>query len=83
MVAMPAQEIKRRGIGAMDADLASGPVYVIRNNTPRYVVMFADAFKEMEESLTAARVAAAEAEFRAGRCTRGSADDLMAELAEP
>ena len=36
MVAMPAQEIKRRGIGAMDADLSSGPVYVIRNNTPRY-----------------------------------------------
>ena len=82
MVAIPAQEIKRRGIGAMDADLSAGPVYVIRNNTPRYVVMFADAFKEMEESLTAARVAAAEAEFKTGRLTRGSADDLMAELAE-
>lgn len=67
----------------MDADLSSGPVYVIRNNTPRYVVMFADAFREMEENLTAARVAAAEAEFKAGRCTHGSADDLMAELAEP
>ena len=82
MVAMPAQEIKRRGIGAMDASLSSGPVYVIRNNIPRYVVMFADAFKEMEENLTAARVAAAEAEFKTGRLTRGSADDLMAELAE-
>ena len=82
MVAMPAQEIKRRGIGALDADLSSGPVYVIRNNMPRYVVMFADAFKEMEESLTAARVAAAEAEYKTGRFTRGSADDLMAELAE-
>ncbi len=67
----------------MDAELSSGPVYVIRNNTPRYVVMFADAFREMEESLTTARIAAAEAEFRAGRCARGSADDLMAELAEP
>lgn len=82
MVTVPAQEIKRRGIGAMDADLSSGPVYVIRNNTPRYVVMFAEAFKEMEEALTAARVAAAEAEFRSGKCVRGSADDLMAELAE-
>ncbi len=67
----------------MDADLSSGPVYVIRNNTPRYVVMYADAFREMEENLTAARIAAAEAECRAGRCTRGSADDLMAELTEP
>lgn len=83
MVTVPAQEIKRRGIGAMDTDLAGGPVFVIRNNKPRYVVMFADAFREMEESLTAARVAAAEAEYKDGRFTRGSAEDLMSELAEP
>ena len=82
MVTMPAQEIKRRGIGAMDADLAAGPVYIIRNNTPRYVVMLADAFREMEANLTAARVAAAEAEYNAGQFTRGTADDLMSELAE-
>lgn len=82
MVSVPAQEIKRRGIGAMDAELSEGPVYVIRNNTPRYVVMFADAFRKMEEALTAARVAASEADLRAGRVTRGTADELMAELAE-
>ena len=82
MVTMPAQEIKRRGIGAMDADLAAGPVYIIRNNSPRYVVMLADAFQEMEANLTAARVAAAEAEYNAGHFTRGTADDLMSELAE-
>ena len=40
MVAMPAQEIKRRGIGALDAALSSGPVYVIRNNMPRYVEVY-------------------------------------------
>ena len=82
MVTMPAQEIKRRGIGALDESLALGPVFVIRNNVPRYVVMSADAFQEMEENLVAARVATAEAEYKAGRFTRGSADDLMAELTE-
>ena len=82
MVTIPAQEVKRRGMSAMDANLASGPVYVIRNNTPRYVVMFSDAFREMEEALTAARVAASEADVRAGRVTRGTADELMAELVE-
>ena len=49
---------------------------------PRYVVMFADAFHEMEESLADARIAATEADIKAGRVTRGTADELMAELLE-
>lgn len=82
MVTMPVQEVKRRGMSILDTSLASGPVYVIRNNAPRYVVMFADAFREMEESLADARIAASEADIRVGRVTRGTADDLMAELLE-
>ena len=64
MTTMPVQEVKRRGMSVLDESLASGPVYVIRNNTPRYVVMFADAFHEMEESLAEARIAAAEADIK-------------------
>ncbi|MGN0842232.1 MAG: prevent-host-death protein [Kiritimatiellia bacterium] len=82
MTTMPVQEVKRRGMSVLDDSLASGPVYVIRNNTPRYVVMFADAFREMEESLADARIAAAEADIKAGRVTHGTADELMAELLE-
>ena len=82
MITMPVQEVKRRGMSVLDAPLANGPVYVIRNNSPRYVVMFADAFHEMEEALADARIAASDADIKAGRITRGTADDLMAELAE-
>ncbi|MGN0846542.1 MAG: prevent-host-death protein [Kiritimatiellia bacterium] len=82
MVTMPAQEIKRRGMAALDSSLASGPVYVVRGNVPRYVVMSADAFRDMEEALAIARVAASEADLAAGRVTRGSADELMGELVE-
>lgn len=80
MTTMPVQEVKRRGMSVLDESLASGPVYIIRNNTPRYVVMFADDFHEMEESLADARIAAAEADIKAGRVTHGTADELMAEL---
>lgn len=80
MVTIPVQEVKRRGMSVLDESLANGPVYVIRNNSPRYVVMFADAFREMEESLADARIAAAEADIKAGRVTRGTADGLMSEL---
>ena len=41
--------------------------------------MFADAFHEMEESLADARIAAAEADIKAGRVTRGTADELIAD----
>ena len=82
MTTMPVQEVKRRGMSVLDESLASGPVYVIRNNTPRYVVMFADVFHEMEESLADARIAAAETDIKAGRVTRGTADELMSELLE-
>lgn len=82
MVAMPVQEIKRRGMSAMNEHLASGPVWVISNNVPKYVVMFGESYRQLEDELSALRVQLSEADVRAGRVTRGSADDLMAELSE-
>ena len=82
MITMQSQEVKRRGISALDDSLASGPVYIISHNSPRYVVMFADAFKEMEDALTVARVAASEADIRSGHFSRGSADELIADILE-
>ena len=80
MLTMPAQEIKRRGMSVMDDSLEQGPVYVVRNNKPKYVVLFADEFESLEEAFMEARVAASENDVRHGRVTRGSADDLMSEL---
>lgn len=34
-----AQELKRRGIGAVDKALQVGPVHVIRRNRPQYVIL--------------------------------------------
>ena len=82
MVSMPVQEIKRRGMSALNDGLEQGPVWVIANNTPKYVVMYGEEFTKLEEELTALRVALSEADVRAGRVTRGSADDLMADLME-
>ncbi len=82
MVTAPVPEIKRRGIGAFDADLAEGPVCLIRNNRPAYVILTFDAFREMEADATLQRVSASESDIATGRVRRGSADDLMAELAE-
>ncbi|HXH02581.1 MAG TPA: type II toxin-antitoxin system Phd/YefM family antitoxin [Candidatus Competibacteraceae bacterium] len=39
MNTIPASEIKRRGIAAVDEALKHGPVHIIKNNRPRYVVL--------------------------------------------
>jgi len=45
MTLMPAQEIKRRGISAVDEALALGPVHIIKNNQPLYVVLSEAAYQ--------------------------------------
>lgn len=82
MLTIPAQEVKRRGISAVNDYLQNGPVWIISNNQPKYVVMDSEMFQAMEDELSALRVALSEADIRAGRYTRGSADQLMAELDE-
>jgi len=77
---MPAQEIKRRGMSALNADLKEGPVYVISGNKPKYVVLFAEDFKRMRHEAFVDKCREAEAEIRAGNCKRGTADDLMADI---
>ena len=46
---IPAQEIKRRGIGALDELLKQGPVHVIKNNRPQYVVMTEEDYARLTE----------------------------------
>jgi len=36
---LPAQEIKRRGVKAIELALKDGPVHIIKNNTPTCVVL--------------------------------------------
>ena len=46
---IPAQEIKRRGISAVDELLSAGPVFVIKNNRPQYVVVDCQRYQELME----------------------------------
>lgn len=84
MNTIPAQEIKRRGIGAVDDLLVKGAVHVIRNNQPRYVVLSEERYAEMledQEEAYEARVLAALEDVRAGRVRRfSSAAELLQAL---
>ncbi|WP_305046928.1 prevent-host-death protein [Geoalkalibacter sp.] len=47
MNSIPAQEIKRRGLKAVDDLLEKGDVHVIRNNRPEYVVLTEARYQEL------------------------------------
>ncbi|MEI6632707.1 MAG: prevent-host-death protein [Chlamydiota bacterium] len=77
---LAAQEIKRRGIAAVDGLIGKGPVRIVKNNRPRYVVMSEEEYETLMADLSEARLAASEADLKAGRVRRGSAARLIAEL---
>ena len=84
MNTIPAQEIKRRGIAAVDGLIAKGDVHVIRNNRPEYVVLSEARYQELvaeAEEAYVARVKASLQDVKAGRVQKfASADDLLQAL---
>jgi PHD/YefM family antitoxin component YafN of YafNO toxin-antitoxin module len=83
MNAIAAQEIKRRGIAAVDDLISQGDLHVIRNNQPQYVVLSEARYQELivaEQEAYYARVRASLEDLKEGRVKRGTADDLIKEL---
>jgi len=80
---IPALEIKRRGISIVDEQIESGPVHVIKNNRPQYVVMSEDRYQSMVEDMNEAwelRIKASLEEAVAGQTRQGTADALIREI---
>jgi PHD/YefM family antitoxin component YafN of YafNO toxin-antitoxin module len=83
MNAIAAQDIKRKGISAVDKALKEGPVHVIKNNRPQYVVLTETRYRELieaEDEAYAARIRKSLEDVKAGRVRRGTAEDLIREL---
>lgn len=83
MNTIPAQDIKRRGIAAVDDLLETGDVHIIKNNQPQYVVLSEVRYWELieaQDEAYAARVRASLKDLKAGRVKRGTANDLIKEL---
>lgn len=81
MNSLPAQELKRRGIAAVDDLIANGDVHVIRNNQPQYVVLSESRYQELVAEASEAyfaRVRMALEDVKNGRLARfTTVDDLL------
>ena len=84
MNTIPAQEIKRRGLAAVDDVIAKGDLHIIRNNQPQYVVLSEERYQELleaQDEAYVARVRASLEDLRAGRVRRfSSAEELLQAL---
>lgn len=84
MNTMPAQELKRRGIAAVDDLIAEGDVHVIRNNRPQYVVMSEERYRELladADEAYLARLRASLAEVKEGKVRKfGTAEELLSAI---
>ena len=84
MITITAQEIKRRGISAVDEGLKDGPVHVIKNNKPQYVVMDEQSYSDLiseNEVAYAARLKIALDEIGKGEVqSHKTVNDLMAAI---
>ena len=84
MNAIPAQEIKRRGMAAVDELIAKGDVHIIRNNQPQYVVLSEERYQELVAEANEAylaRVKASLQDVREGRVQKfTTAEDLLKAL---
>ena len=54
MNTIPAQDIKRRGLAAVDDAIKKGDVHVIRNNQPQYVVVSEERYQALIAAESAA-----------------------------
>jgi PHD/YefM family antitoxin component YafN of YafNO toxin-antitoxin module len=80
MNSIPAQEIKRRGISAIDEALRRGPVHIIKNNRPQYVVLSEERFEELmavQQETEHENLRASLQDLQAGRVTRYTDVDLL------
>jgi PHD/YefM family antitoxin component YafN of YafNO toxin-antitoxin module len=83
MRTIPAREIKRRGISAVDELLCEGPVHVIKNDEPRYVVMTESHYAELVEDhfeAQAARIQESIEDIKAGRTRVMTAQEMIEEF---
>ena len=81
MNSIPAQEIKRRGIAAVDDYIEKGDLHVIRNNQPQYVVLSEERYQELktaEQEAFYTRVSASLEDIKEGRVKKfKTVDDLL------
>lgn len=83
MQTIPAREIKRRGISAVDDLVKEGAVHVIKDDRPTYVILDEAHYRELveaQEETFRTRLAGSLDDLRHGRVRRSTAREIVEEF---
>jgi PHD/YefM family antitoxin component YafN of YafNO toxin-antitoxin module len=83
MNTLTTQELERRGLAAVAEALQAGPVRIVEDDRPRFVVLTVERYRDLleaEDEAYVARVQASLADVEAGQIRRGTAEDAIREL---
>ena len=75
-----AQEVKRRGVVALEEKLQRGPVHVLKRNQAVCVVLSEERYRELIEDAAGARLKDSLADLRDGRFATSSARSILDEI---
>lgn len=79
----PATEIRRRGLSVIDNALKRGPVHVLKDNKPTYVIMAEEQYRELSEQYQRSyvnRVRQSLKDLNEGHTRKTTAQSLIDEL---
>jgi PHD/YefM family antitoxin component YafN of YafNO toxin-antitoxin module len=74
-----AQDVKRRGLIALEERLAAGPVHVVKRNRAVCVVLSQEDYRDLADQAASARLAQSLADVREGRVRTANASDILDE----
>ncbi len=77
-----AQDVKRRGLIALEEKLGDGPVYVVKRNRPVCVVLTEADFRELSDLAATARLTESLADVHEGRVREATPAGIMDEIDE-
>jgi PHD/YefM family antitoxin component YafN of YafNO toxin-antitoxin module len=80
---IPATEIRRRGLAVIDKALKHGPVHVLKDNEPTYVIMAEEQYRELAERYRksyVSRIRRSLKDLKQGRARHLTAQTLIDEL---
>ena len=74
--------IRQRGISAMNEQLKNGPVWIVSDNTPKYVILFADDFRRIRHEAFVQECLQSVEEYRNGQARPTTVEELMSAFDE-
>jgi hypothetical protein len=80
---IPDTEIKRRGISVVDKALKRGPVHVLKDNEPTYVIMAEEQYRELSKQYRksyVSRIRRSLKDLKDGRVRHTTSQTLIDEL---